>query len=258
MPSSHRSRPAYCGILLDTLASTHAMSGRLTTGMAIALAGLAVLLAIALSLRVHMVADTEMGTTLLWNDREAFVFIPRQRLAWSGSYLGFAWRALRPALGASFGMKPVLGWETILVITPDGVQERTLPEAFWIAGLADGAIIGSLGGQTCRWNGETAVPVSAEDLVRIPPALQAITRLDGSNGWNGRVNLLTGDEGMVALRLDHSDVKLTVHRPGPEAKELTVQFPNQESRQIWSLDQRTRFVSVREFDAARRHSPRER
>ncbi|MGV3520509.1 hypothetical protein [Luteitalea sp.] len=198
---------------------------------------------------VRGVLEAEMGSTLIWNGEKAWVFIPRQRLGWSGPRIGFVWEVVRTMLNASFGYERIHAWETVITITKEGVTEHTLAAPFQMIGVLDGAIVGGSGNVgLARWEGSKLVPLPEEVKGRYLQDRRSAVGLAGPD-WFAQVNLMHGSKGDhdYVLPLDGATATLTASRNAVGSKRLTIRA-NGNERVIWSLDGESRFVSASEFE----------
>jgi hypothetical protein len=199
---------------------------------------------------IRYVFDSQMGATLIWNGQKAWVFIPLQRLGWSGPGIAFVWDFLASALsiGGAMSHERVQAWQTVITITEEGVTEHTLPAPFQTLGVLDGAIVGGSDNVgLARWEGSKVVPLPDHVKSRYWRDVRSAVHLDGPD-WFARSSLLNRAAMNSAFEfpLDGTTATLTSTRYANGSKKLTLRINGQE-RVIWSLDGQPRFVSASEF-----------
>ena len=213
-----------------------------------------ILVVVLLGLSVFPVYRIRQRTTetLLWDDREAYLFVNLATVGYHPSYLGFLLDATKEFFGASTAPDNRASSVLIFHVTGRGVEthtEKNLSLDFYTP--LEGNIYANRQGTPVKWSGEHFEPVNGSDRNQIFQAIfNAPKELNDVDGWSRRDGLSAADgDNRYSFTLAGKPMTLVVQVKGKAGTvSIEIESPGEAPQQIYFLDGRLRSVSGADYD----------
>jgi hypothetical protein len=198
--------------------------------------------------RVRWVTHKEGNAALLWNDHEAYLFIPSGRLGYERSPVRF----VGERIAARFGIMPTETRNDLMIVRfGDSVVERNtmtnVTTTEWR--VVDGQLYTLANGSLVRLAGTRFEAASPADLRRFDAA-DAPTNETGWFSELGSILHRGPVETQFALQIRGKAWIVVAHNnPAERWAAIDVEERGQSPQRVWRLDTRPRYVTKKEYEA---------
>ena len=195
----------------------------------------------------------ETGTQLLWNDKEAYLFINTRQAGWGGNDLRYSWKFLRAALGEST-IDDLRSTVIVFHFVGDRIEKRVVhdvhsPELHPF----DGQFYGKVNGVFSRWTGHDFAPASGDEQRRLLAAGFRIGDVRNPLGWSRNVMLLAFGRPRHCHALpdatDGRQLCFDANFSSSGRQTVELQLPRGRRQSLWSIDGTLHKISRREYEA---------
>jgi hypothetical protein len=148
--------------------------------------------AIAASIPIHAVWQTETATQLIWSQERLFLHVREANRGWAGSVAAWLWQMGRNFLGGSTQGLVSTHRSTVITIGSDGVREFPFQgPSSPVLVVYHATVYGQIGGELRRWNGSGFEELGADEAQRFQSAkLFTEPIYSDIGGWSSVVNML--------------------------------------------------------------------
>jgi hypothetical protein len=208
----------------------------------------------AASLKLYFIRE-DSGGEVLWNAKEAYLFIGVDRTGFQVSSFEYPWAVLREYLNGVRPPDAVRSLGTAIRVTPSAVERHKVEDLGLFYTPLEGRIYAMCQGNLCRWSGDHFDQATEDEARRSDGINRLIARdFDNVNGWYKRgigagprdiYARTTVDVGGRFTLLEKSE---PIGRIGYAAVSIYVQRAGQNPETIWHLDGHPRRVSKAEYE----------
>lgn len=201
--------------------------------------------------RVSVIREHQTTTQLVWNERQAYLFVGMKRDGWSGPPLEYLWYVIQGLVGRSFRFDESRQWLVAVELNTSGVSRVVQDgETFHFVKPFQGQIYKAFG-QVQRWtnDGFQVVPEAEASRFNSMKANVGVAYSD-RDGWSSRVNLLNQGAGRFEypLTLDGVRMVLVADRTVLHHPRLLVQIAEGPDAVLLTVDERLKTVRVEEYE----------
>jgi hypothetical protein len=218
----------------------------------IALTALALLFAAAWTIRMYSIRAVDNEAKLLWNDREAFIFVGMSELGMRETSAQLATEAVYNLLGAVRGTDDTRRSVLAIHYTSSGLEKHLLPDVQISEYIGFGNHVYNLRGE--RWSGARFEKATGEESERLHAEMRGRDLTHPADGWSYRMGVLHGPEleAHFPMYIGGESIELVVQRYGRN-RSIQLRRPNQPPQELWHLDEQRKWVDKQEYE---RHFPR--
>lgn len=204
------------------------------------------------TVKTYRVRNEYGNAQLIWNDREAYLFITADRLGWSGSY---GWLGVETFANI---FKAFTAWQkrdstlNVVHVTLDSVTEYTVehapPTPYWVF---RGSIYQTYHQSLSRWTGSRFEPAAVDEKRAFEASPDKRLSFANQDGWSSRVDLLHGPDGDAPYEIAIGGRAITIVGKNYSSSErwraFEVQRAGEMARLVWDMDETSYAVSRLRF-----------
>jgi len=225
----------------------------------VVVAVVAILLGVAVSTNLYYLRD-DSGGQLLWNGKEAYLFMEDARRGFRFRVLDYPWIAFKEWVNAPALPTREYVSLTVIHITALGGVDRhigkggrdtgELPSLFTPVGES---IFANRQGTLCKWTGDHFEKATKQEEQAVEGVNRLVPDIDTSiNGWSKRgVGVVAGDS-QFSVSVGQEVILLikqgNVYRPTTSGAGVELHRTGQSPQELWRLDGRPRRVSRAEYE----------
>lgn len=184
----------------------------------------------------------EVATNLLWNERQAYLFVGTRTSGWQGHSVSWLRQVVRNYFFASTQVQSTVFSTTVFKIRADAVERMDLSGAKANRLLvANSSIYGSSPDGMFLWTGDTFAKLSRGDAETIRATSPPAPPYDSVDGWSHRSGLLNGGEGIIHIVLDGRPLTLETASQG-FLRRITISRQDRPTETLLEIDGRPQYV----------------
>jgi len=207
--------------------------------------------------QLHTIRDVSNDAELVWNDREAWLFIGSSRLGWSHTLPEVLLDWLSAMAGAGTPAEHRYAWTTAIGYTDAGITSYSLDNVLVVPPLIvlDGRLYGGI---KWRWSGSTFERTSEAESDRLSRLQREpgfdLHRPGGESTYVGAVLRRAERVSRFPMNISGKAVEFVVRR-GSWSESINLELRGAPPRQVWSLNSRPKLLTRSKYDDTFRGVP---